>query len=688
MNARLLAIFAAFALLVVCASSQRVKASRCNHHEKVASSRRLSGRYGDVEQRQNYWNAENKTTIGPLRIFISTRSPIYDKLDDYTFACSEIGQEVVVNSKTYKCTREDIIGDRLNDVLDFMSRVIDRFNKMLDVVQIQGNLTIEDDVYGEFVKIPKTIQRDCDLYIIQTFRPDSSDVVGSGVSLVHDQNGRPVVGHINWNPKNVDVSKAAKLMGNVALHSIIHILGFSQERMLDFRDYSTATNESELIQPYQDLQIVGRTYDNREMTLLTSTHATQEFRKHFGCSSAEGAVLEDQGGAEIAGSHWEMSMLMDELMTATVTEHSVLTNITLAALEDSGWYHNVKYSYGQHLVWGYQKGCSFITNRCNSSWPKGNGYYCTVQGEEDCTYDRKAIGSCDLRSWMSIPEKYQYFRNSHLGGPVEYADFCPFSYPVFFCDESTSSETKYGEAAGSDSRCFFTTLTKSVDNKLNPKKPLCYPHHCWSSSEYAVKVGNYWYSCPSNKEITNIVSFNGSLWCADADLLCSQAEKDNKFPVFISIEPNSAEPGTKIRITGKNLGPGTTVALGASCESPTYDSSTGSITCTVSGKVMGVKNLILKQNDFSLVVPNAFTLTSGLISWVTTNWFFAICAGVSVVVLIGACIIITCKCCCKARKWKKYQKSKGYAASRQNSAAQKAAASRNEFADDIDMDDL
>jgi len=365
--------------------------------------------------------------------------------------------------------------------------------------------------------------------------------------------------------------------------------------------------------------------------------------------------------------------------------------MTLALFEDSGWYYDINYKKSKHLDWGYRKGCEFVENRCNASWPRGEGYFCTVQGEEGCSYDRKAYGSCDLRSWMSIPPKFQYFDKPHVGGPIEYADFCPFTNPEFYCDQSAAaSDGKYGDSTGSSSRCFLTTLTRSVDEKLNPQKPLCYPHHCWSSTDYAIQVGSYWYACGNTiekeKTLSNILSYNGSIICANSSILCSTAEDDPEFPIFISVEPKEVESGSKIRIKGRNLGKDTEVALGATCESRSYKDNT--IECTVVGKVSGKKNIILKQNGYSLVIPDAFKLKDTYANWIQTNWFFAICIGLSAVVLVAAAIIIIIKCCTTSKKWKKYQKSKQDAANRQNAAAQNAAASRNEFAGDVEFDTM
>jgi hypothetical protein len=48
--------------------------------------------------------------------------------------------------------------------------------------------------------------------------------------------------------------------------------------------------------------------------------------------------------------------MYNELMTASITEISILSEITLKLLEDSGWYH-INYSFAENLEWGKAKGC-------------------------------------------------------------------------------------------------------------------------------------------------------------------------------------------------------------------------------------------------------------------------------------------------------------------------------------------
>jgi len=50
-------------------------------------------------------------------------------------------------------------------------------------------------------------------------------------------------------------------------------------------------------------------------------------------------------------------------MTGTHTQNPVYSRITLALMEDTGWYR-ANYSMAQHLNWGRNLGCDFALKSC------------------------------------------------------------------------------------------------------------------------------------------------------------------------------------------------------------------------------------------------------------------------------------------------------------------------------------
>ena len=50
-------------------------------------------------------------------------------------------------------------------------------------------------------------------------------------------------------------------------------------------------------------------------------------------------------------------------MTGTHTQNPVYSNVTLALLEDTGWYLP-EYSLAEPLKWGKNLGCDFVLKSC------------------------------------------------------------------------------------------------------------------------------------------------------------------------------------------------------------------------------------------------------------------------------------------------------------------------------------
>jgi hypothetical protein len=97
---------------------------------------------------------------------------------------------------------------------------------------------------------------------------------------------------------------------------------------------------------------------------MITPKVVEHAKKYFNCDSIEGVELEDQGGTGSSGSHWEQRILLGEYMGAVIyQEEMVISEFTLAALEDSGWY-KVNYYTGGLMRFGKNKGCKFLEENC------------------------------------------------------------------------------------------------------------------------------------------------------------------------------------------------------------------------------------------------------------------------------------------------------------------------------------
>lgn len=68
----------------------------------------------------------------------------------------------------------------------------------------------------------------------------------------------------------------------------------------------------------------------KQVTVIKSPNVVDFVKRHFGCSTMQGAELEDDGGDGTALSHWEKRIFMNEYMTGSAVTNPVFSELTLA----------------------------------------------------------------------------------------------------------------------------------------------------------------------------------------------------------------------------------------------------------------------------------------------------------------------------------------------------------------------
>ncbi|XP_047305111.1 leishmanolysin-like peptidase isoform X1 [Homo sapiens] len=291
--------------------------------------------------------------------------------------------------------------------------------------------------------------------------------------------------------------------------------------------------------------------------LLVTPRVVEEARKHFDCPVLEGMELENQGGVGTELNHWEKRLLENEAMTGSHTQNRVLSRITLALMEDTGWY-KANYSMAEKLDWGRGMGCDFVRKSCKF-WIDQQRQkrqmlspYCDTLRSNPlqltCRQDQRAVAVCNLQKFPKpLPQEYQYFDElsgipaedlPYYGGSVEIADYCPFSQEFSWHlsgEYQRSSDCRilenqpeifknYGaEKYGPHSVCL---IQKSAFVMEKCERKLSYPD--WGSGCYQVSCSpqglKVWvqdtsYLCSRAGQVLPVsIQMNG--WIHDGNLLC------------------------------------------------------------------------------------------------------------------------------------------------------------------------
>uniref|UniRef100_A0A0N4X547 Leishmanolysin-like peptidase n=1 Tax=Haemonchus placei TaxID=6290 RepID=A0A0N4X547_HAEPC len=75
-----------------------------------------------------------------------------------------------------------------------------------------------------------------------------------------------------------------------------------------------------------------------DVYMITTPKVREEARRHFNCTTLEGAEVENQGHPGTIFSHWEKRVFEDEIMSGSYSQVAAMSRVTLALFEDSGWY--------------------------------------------------------------------------------------------------------------------------------------------------------------------------------------------------------------------------------------------------------------------------------------------------------------------------------------------------------------
>lgn len=165
---------------------------------------------------------------------------------------------------------------------------------------------------------------------------------------------QPLWGLLHWNINYFSFDLLSFQMNiKIGIHESTHLLGFSSIL------YSNYLN--------------GKLVTNNEGSFINGTYMQKAVVDQYGCTNSSGMPLELGGGQGTAMSHWSYKTAYNEFMTAGVLiNNPTISYITLALLEETGWYKSISKGYGQYINWGFKKGCAMLSSKnCSSS------EYCT-----------------------------------------------------------------------------------------------------------------------------------------------------------------------------------------------------------------------------------------------------------------------------------------------------------------------
>lgn len=283
---------------------------------------------------------------------------------------------------------------------------------------------------------------------------------------------RPVVGLVYYclesdvlNGDDVDAAV------QVSVHELAHVFGMNSDLTPFYRNRATGRPYTEdrsrtwtncaddarrrVVRPSTDVLQVGTTNTGARYFEIVTPTVRQVVRNQFNCPTARGARLENQptADADCFGSHWDERLFHTESLGAFFgSEENSLSALTLALLEDTGWFYGNYTMVRTPTTFGHGAGCGFLDEDCivdGGDVPDhARGFFCNRTSsleegrgalETTCSVTHRSVGYCDLfdfrrdeidRDYLP-PSKFRYFFDRNMS-PLFFdrADFCPLPLPL------------------------------------------------------------------------------------------------------------------------------------------------------------------------------------------------------------------------------------------------------------------
>jgi len=385
---------------------------------------------------------------------------------------------------------------------DLIPPIVSYYESALQVIApVSGNLKMTASSMCErsTPSILKSTGVPADFFVyFDTEASSSSQIASTKYCFLASGTKRPLIARILINrnrlPATTDVLEHEKNMYTI-MHEMMHGLGFSSNTYKYFIDSNGRTRSGHI----KSVKLNGKT-----RTFIDVPPLTEKLREHYGCSSLQGALMENGGGSGTSASHFERKVFLYEHMTSGSILGRRISEMSLALLEGSGWY-KVNYDYAEPYFFGKGQGCSFVTGTSCTNFDE----FCSGSSR-GCSPTGRGGGSC---------------RSDSISDGCKYYD----PHEDYDCDNDDGQDYArlpdlqvYGRGAGS--KCFTGTLNTRSSGSVTS---FCFKYSCsgsGSSTQLSVQVGNKQVVC--DEEGTKTVDgYYGSVNCPDPLTFCNTVGK-------------------------------------------------------------------------------------------------------------------------------------------------------------------
>jgi len=501
----------------------------------------------------------------------------YDKLDEWN--------PIRILPDYSGLKSQDPASIKLTEIIKtkIIPKTIKVFQEILKVRKTKSIILNENSCNSEYL-IPKDVfgpnnPKETDLIILVNYDitgeyKELRVEAGSIYCFQDKKTKRPLVGLITFRD-NLEVNTDVDIdyLVWLSLHEISHILLFNEELYNDFIDKITL----ESIGIDNVIKTVKNEHGQNVNKVITKK-VVEKARNHFNCRNLEGVALEYNGSQNSIDAHWSRKFLNTDFMIGRSHGENLISDISLAFYEDSGWYE-VDYEKANIFYWGKNKGCEFFKKNCvkNSKFfdkfLKARKFkkdseifqnkniiikyqtnfkeeFCEEANQPVCSMHNMFRGFCGVRIYdYNLPKQDQNFSYARIGGFDNFVNRCPIVVENKFSQQYYGGSCRWGskedllpyEKVCLNCGCFISSLSKnqikegkfldtlketfnfsiySKPSELN-RKASCIEFECIDDEINVIIDGNK-NVCPSNKSI-KIDGYFGRIKCPDRRILCNKS---------------------------------------------------------------------------------------------------------------------------------------------------------------------
>ena len=266
----------------------------------------------------------------------------------------------------------------------------------------------------------------------------TNDDFAKPIIITRNNYNRVIVGLVIFNFDSYDnlpdnETYKSEILNLHFLHQFTHLLGFDKDSL---------ENKGIIKKISVKNRIIGQSDIIKYVAI--SSKVLDIARNYYNCPQMSYVEFNRETNYEdLPNSHWEGRLLLGDYMTTRIYyPEQVISEFTLALLDDLGWYE-ITYYTGGLMRFGKNKGCEFLDQDCIN---KEEGNLISSFKNEFCSYD--SFGSCSSGrqsrtyciNFMNIDQETypEYQRNiPNIKYGLEFVEYCPVSY------DSKSSQNSY-----------------------------------------------------------------------------------------------------------------------------------------------------------------------------------------------------------------------------------------------------